>query len=80
MHKTLIVLALVALSAAPAVAQVTQRDRIGTRFDNDIRSNNETMSRRFSGPNHQIDDQNIRLRERLNATNGSGLRRLRESR
>ena len=76
MRKTLIVLTLV-LTAAPAAAQVVQRDRLGARFDNDIRSNNEAMSRRFNGPNHQIDDQNTRLRERLNSTrDGSRLRRL----
>jgi hypothetical protein len=76
MHKVLIILALV-LTTAPAAAQAVQRDRLGTRFDNDIRANNEAMSRRFSGPNTQVDEQNTRMRERLNATrDGSRLRRL----
>ena len=76
MHKALIILAF-ALLAAPASAQVAQRDRLlGARFDNDIRANNEAMSRRFSGPNHQIDGQNTRMRERLNSSKNSGLRRL----
>ncbi len=75
MHKALIILAF-ALLAAPASAQVAQRDRLGARFDNDIRANNEAMSRRFSGPNHRIDAQNTRMRERLNSSKNSGLRRL----
>jgi hypothetical protein len=76
MRKTLIVLTLV-LTTAPAWAQAVQRDRLGTRFDNDIRANNEAMSRRFSGPNSQVDEQNTRMRERLNATrDGSRLRRV----
>ena len=73
MHRALIILAL-AIATAPAGAQVAQRDRLGARFDNDIRANNEAMSRRFSGPNHQIDVQNTKMRERLNSKD-SGLRR-----
>lgn len=84
MRNTLIVLTSIVLTllvaSAPAAAQVAQRDRLGARFDSDIRAANEAMSRRFSGPNHQIDAHNTRLRERLNATNGSRLRRLPESR
>ncbi len=75
MLKALIILTL-ALAAAPAGAQVAQRDRLGARFENDIRANNEAMSRRFSGPNHRIDAQNTRMRERLNSSKDSGLRRL----
>jgi hypothetical protein len=78
MARIFIVVALV-LAAAPAAAQLGQRDRTTTRFENDIRSNNEAMSRRFNGRSYEIDTQNTRLRERLNTTRGgSGLRRLPE--
>jgi hypothetical protein len=74
MYKVLIILAL-GLAAAPVGAQVAQRDRLGARFDNDIRANNEAMSRRFSGTNHQIEAQNTKMRDRLNSSKDSGLRR-----
>jgi hypothetical protein len=73
MHKALII-AVFALVATSAEAQVAQRDRLGVRFENDIRSNNEAMSRRFSGSNNHVETQNTRMRERLNATKDSGLR------
>jgi hypothetical protein len=72
--KVLIVLA-VSFATTSAGGQVAQRDRAGARFENDIRANNETMSRRFSGPSQQIDTQNTRMRERLNSSNTSRLRR-----
>jgi hypothetical protein len=71
MRKTLMIAAL-ALIATSAEAQIAHRDRLGTRFENDIRANNEAMSRRFSGPGRQVETQNTRMRERLNATKGSG--------
>lgn len=73
MHKGLII-AVFALVGTSAEAQVAQRDRLGARFENDIRANNEAMSRRFSGPNPHVERQNTQMRERLNATKGSGLR------
>ena len=72
--RAVIVLAL-AFAAVPAWAQVAQRDRLGTRFDNDIRANNEALSRRFSGANHRIETDNSRLRERLYTSKTGGLRR-----
>ncbi len=74
MHKVWIIVAS-ALAATSVHAQVAQRDRLGARFENDIRANNEAMSRKFSGPNHQINSQNTRMRERLNSSKDSGLRR-----
>ena len=71
--RTLII-AVLALVVTAAEAQIAHRDRLGTRFENDIRANNEAMSRKFSGPNNQVETQNTRMRERLNATKGSGLR------
>lgn len=73
MHNVLLI-AVLALVATSAEAQIAQRDRLGTRFENDIRANNEAMSRRFSGPNNQVETQNTRLRERLNSSRGSSLR------
>jgi hypothetical protein len=73
MPKILIV-AVLALVATSAEAQIAHRDRLGTRFENDIRANNEAMSRRFSGPNNQVETQNARMRERLNSTKDSSLR------
>lgn len=72
--RNLIILAF-AFAAVPAWAQVAQRDRLGSRFDNDIRSNNEALSRRFSGPNDRIETDNRRIRERLNTSKTGGLRR-----
>jgi hypothetical protein len=74
MGRSLIMLLLV-FATVPAAAQVAQRDRAGVRFENDIRANNEAMSRKFSGSNQQIDGQNTRMRERLNSSKGSALRR-----
>jgi hypothetical protein len=79
MHKVWIIvasaLAATSVAATSVHAQVAHRDRLGTRFENDIRANNEAMSRKFSGPNHRIDAQNTRMRERLNFSKDSGLRR-----
>ena len=72
--RAVIVLAL-AIAAVPAGAQVAQRDRPGARFDNDVRANSEALSRRFSGPNHRIETDNSRMRERLNNSKTGGLRR-----
>ena len=69
-----LMIGMLALVATCAEAQIVHRDRLGTRFENDIRANNEAMSRRFSGPNNQVETQNTRMRERLNATKGTGLR------
>jgi hypothetical protein len=66
-------IAVLALVATSAEAQIAHRDRLGTRFENDIRANNEAMSRRFSGPSNHVDTQNARMRERLNSTRNSGL-------
>ena len=74
MRKVFIIAALV-FAAASAEAQVAHRDRVGTRFNDDIRANNEAMSRRFSGPSNQVETQNTRMRERLHGTHNSGLRR-----
>ena len=70
MRMTLIIAALV-VATASAQAWTPERDRIGQRFDSDIRANTEAMSKRFSGPNNQIETQNNRLRERLNSTKDS---------
>lgn len=63
------------LATAAAEAQVAPRDRLGTRFDNDIRANNESMRLRFSSPTNQVEGQNARMRERLNSSKDTGLRR-----
>jgi len=73
MHKALMI-AVLGLVVAPAQAQIAQRDRLDTRFENDIRANNDAMRRKFSGPSYHVETQNARMRERLNATKGSGLR------
>ena len=72
--RTALIIAALVVSATSAGAQVAQRDRLGTRFDNDIRANSESMSRKFSGPSYQIDSQNTRMRERLNSSRSGGLR------
>ena len=69
-----LMISILALVATCAEAQIAHRDRLGTRFENDIRANNEALSRKFSGPNNQVETQNTRMRERLNATKGTGLR------
>ena len=69
-----LMISILALVATCAETQIAHRDLPGTRFENDIRANNEALSRRFSGPNNQVETQNTRMRERLNATKGTGLR------
>lgn len=70
MRMTLIIAALV-VATASAQAWTPERDRIERRFENDIRANTDSMSRRFSGRSYQIDTYNSRLRERLNSTKDS---------
>jgi hypothetical protein len=70
MRIVLIIAALV-VATTSAHAWTPERDRIERRFENDIRANNESMSRRFSGRGYSIDTQNKALRERLNSTKDS---------
>jgi hypothetical protein len=74
MRTVLLTIALF-LATAAAEAQVAPRDRLGTRFDNDIRANSESMRRRFSSPTNQIEGQNTRMRERLNSKDAGQRRR-----
>lgn len=73
MRMALIMAALVATTAS-AYAGTLERNRIERRFENDIRTNNESMSRRFNGRSYHIETQNKALRERLNSTKDSPLR------
>jgi hypothetical protein len=73
--RSFFIIAALVVAATSAQAQTAHRDRLGTRFDNDIRANNEAMSRRFSGPNDHVTTQNTRMRERLNSSRDTGLRR-----
>jgi hypothetical protein len=73
--RSLFIIAALIVSVTSAQAQIAHRDRMGTRFYNDIRANNEAMSRRFSSPGDHVATQNTRMRERLNSPRETGLRR-----
>ncbi len=68
--RLILIVAMVVVQLAPAHAY-TWRDSPSTRFDNDIRANNESMRHRFSDPRNQVETQNNRLRVRLNSSGGS---------
>ena len=70
MHMALVMAALV-VTTASASAGTPEHNRIDRRFENDIRTNNESMSRQFNGRSYQIETQNKALRERLNSTKDS---------
>ena len=69
--RMVIIIAALVVATASAHAWTPERNRIERRFESDIRSNNESMSRRFSGRSYSIDTQNEALRERLNSTKDS---------
>jgi hypothetical protein len=68
--RLVLIAAMVVIQLAPAHAY-TWRDSPSTRFDNDIRANNESMRQRFSDPRNHVETQNNRMRERLNSSGGS---------
>jgi hypothetical protein len=70
MRLTIVLVAFFALIASAEA--YTSRDRIERRFDQDIRSGNEAMRSRFGDRSNRIDQENTRLRERLNTSKGTG--------
>lgn len=60
----------VLIASTLAASAYTSRNRIGTRFESDIRANTESMRSRFGDRTNRIETHNERLRERLNSTRG----------
>ncbi len=67
--RAVLILAILIASTLSASAY-TSRNRIGARFDSDIRANTESMRYRFGDRTNRIETQNERMRDRLNSTRG----------